>query len=120
MPNTQILEVSYQDTNPEKVLFVLNKISEAYLNYSIEERQIETKLGIKFVEEQLPQLLKRVEILQSELQRFRQKYGIINAEMQSEQLASQYSQIVRNRLDTEAQLAKAQTSYNSLQKQLRL
>ncbi|MFM6134781.1 MAG: capsular biosynthesis protein, partial [Sphaerospermopsis kisseleviana] len=32
VPNTQILEVSYKDTNPEKGLFVLNKISEAYLN----------------------------------------------------------------------------------------
>ncbi|MBE9055508.1 polysaccharide biosynthesis tyrosine autokinase [Sphaerospermopsis sp. LEGE 08334] len=120
VPNTQILEVSYQDTNPEKVLFVLNKVSEAYLKYSLEERQTETQLGIKFVEEQLPELLQQVENLQSQLQIFRQQYGLINAEIQSQQLAGQYYQIVQNRLDTETQLAKAQTSYNSLQKQLRL
>ncbi|MBD2296477.1 polysaccharide biosynthesis tyrosine autokinase [Anabaena sphaerica FACHB-251] len=120
VPNTQILEVSYQDTNPEKVLFVLNKVSEAYLKYSLEERQTETQLGIKFVEDQLPRLLQQVENLQSQLQIFRQQYGLINAEIQSQQLAGQYYQIVQNRLDTETQLAKAQTSYNSLQKQLRL
>ncbi|MBJ7297388.1 MAG: capsular biosynthesis protein, partial [Dolichospermum sp.] len=33
LPNTQILEVSYQDTNPKKVLFVLNQASESFLKY---------------------------------------------------------------------------------------
>ncbi len=120
LPNTQILEVSYQDTNPEKVLFVLNTASESYLNYSLEERQTDTKLAIKFVEEQLPQLIKRVETLQSQLQSFRQIHGIINAEIQSQQLANQLDQIVQKRLDNEIQLARTETLYTILQKQLRL
>ncbi|WP_236721391.1 tyrosine-protein kinase domain-containing protein [Trichormus sp. NMC-1] len=120
LPNTQILEVSYQDSNPEKVLFVLNKASESYLQYSLEERQTNTKLAIKFVEEQLPQMLNRVENLQSQLQAFRQKYGLINAEVQSQQLANQLDQIVQKQLDNEIQLARNQTLYNSLQKQLNL
>ncbi|TVP62262.1 MAG: capsular biosynthesis protein [Nodularia sp. (in: Bacteria)] len=120
LPNTQILEVSYQDPNPEKVLFVLNTASESYLNYSLEERQTDTKLALQFVETQLPQLLNRVEILQSELQAFRQKYGIINAETQSQQLANQLDQIVQKRLDNEIELARTETVYTILQKQLRL
>jgi polysaccharide biosynthesis transport protein len=120
LPNTRILEVSYQDPNPEKVLFVLNKASESYLKYSLEERQTDTKLAIEFVEKQLPQLLQIVESLQSQLQTFRQQYGIINADIQSQQLASQFDQIVQKRLDTEIQLARTQTLYTSLQKQLRL
>jgi polysaccharide biosynthesis transport protein len=120
LPNTQILEVSYQDPNPEKVLFVLNKASESYLQYSLETRQTDTKLAIKFVEEQLPQLLHRVENLQSQLQAFRQKYGLINSDIQSQQLANQLDQIVQKRLDNEIQLARTQTLYTSLQKQLKL
>lgn len=120
LPNTQILEVSYQDPNPEKVIFVLNKVSEAYLQYSLEERQTDTRLAIKFVEKQLPQLLQRVETLQSRLQAFRQKYGIINAEVQSQQLANQLDQIVQKRLDAETLLTKTQAFYMSVQKQLGL
>lgn len=120
LPNTQILEVSYQDRNPEKVLFVLNQVSKLYLQYSLDKRQTETNLGIKFVEKQLPQLLQQVEILQSRLQIFRQRYGIINAEVQGQQLANQLDQIVQNRMDNEIQLARTQTIYTSLQKQLQL
>lgn len=120
LPNTQILEVSYQDRNPEKVLFVLNQVSKLYLQYSLDKRQTETNLGIKFVEKQLPQLLQQVEILQSRLQIFRQRYGIINAEVQGQQLANQLDQIVKNRMDNEIQLARTQTIYTSLQKQLQL
>ncbi|MBD2501908.1 polysaccharide biosynthesis tyrosine autokinase [Anabaena azotica FACHB-119] len=120
LPNTQILEVSYQDTNPEKVLFVLNKAAEAYLKYSLEERQTDTKLAIQFVERQLPLLLRQVEILQAKLQTFRQKSGIINAEVQSQQLASELDQIVQKRLDAETQLNKTQAFYDSVQKQLGL
>lgn len=120
LPNTQILEVTYQDPNPKKVLFVLNQVSESYLKYSLDERQIETKLAIKFVEKQLPQLLRRVENIQSQLQLFRQKYGLINAEVQGQELAGQFNQIVQKRLNTEMQLARTKTLYTSLQKQLRL
>ena len=120
LPNTQILEVSYQDHNPKKVLFVLNQASESYLKYSLEERQTETKLGIKFVEQQLPQLLNRVENLQSRLQLFRQKYGLINTEIQGQQLVNQFDQIVQKRIDNEIQLARTQTIYTSLKKQLQL
>ncbi|WP_228037062.1 GumC family protein [Cuspidothrix issatschenkoi] len=120
LPNTQILEVSYQDRNPEKVLFVLNQVSELYLQYSLDKRQTETNLGIKFVEKQLPQLLQQVEILQSKLQIFRQRYGIINAEVQGQQLANQLDQIIQKRMDNEIQLARTQTIYTSLQKQLQL
>ena len=120
LPNTQILEVSYQDANPEKVVFILKKAAEAYLKYSLEERQIETKLGIRFVENQLPQLLARVSNLQSALQNFRQKYGIVNAEVQGQQLANQLDQIAQKRIDNEIQLARTQTLYTILQKQLQL
>jgi Mrp family chromosome partitioning ATPase/uncharacterized protein involved in exopolysaccharide biosynthesis len=120
LPNTQILEVSYQDTNPKKVLFVLNQASESYLKYSLDERQTETKLAINFVEKQLPQLLQNVETLQLKLQNFRQKYGIINAEIQGQQLANQFDQIVQKRVDNEIQLARTQALHNSLQEQLQL
>lgn len=120
IPDTKILEVSYQDPNPEKVRFVLNTAAEAYLKYSLEERQTDTKLGMKFVEEQLPQMHQRVEVLQEQLQNFRQRHDIINSDVQSQQLANQLDQTAQKRLDTQTQLTRTLAFYTSLQNRLRL
>jgi uncharacterized protein involved in exopolysaccharide biosynthesis/Mrp family chromosome partitioning ATPase len=115
-----ILEVSYQDSDPEKVQFVLDLVAKAYLKYSLEERQADIRQGIKFVEEQLPQLRQRVETLQEQLQKFRQRYNLIDPEGQGEQLSDQLNAIVQQRLDTQTQLAKNRSLYTTLQSELGL
>ena len=117
---TNILEVTYQDPNPEKVQLVLDLISKAYLKYSLEERQVDVRQGIQFVEFQLPKLQQRVETLQEQLQKFRQRYGTIDPVGQGQQLSSQLSGIVQQRLDTQNQLAKTRALYTALQSQLKL
>jgi Mrp family chromosome partitioning ATPase len=62
----------------------------------------------------------RVTNLQLRLQNFCQKYGIIDAQVQGQQLANQLDQIVQKRIDNEIQLARIQTLYTILQKQLQL
>lgn len=120
LPNTKILEVSYKDPNPEKVRFVLNTASEIYLKYSLEERQTDTKLAIKFVDDQLPKLQQRVELLQGRLRGFRQQNNIVNADIQSQQLANQLDQVTQKQIDNRIQLTRTRAFYTSLQKQLRL
>ncbi|KJH73142.1 GumC family protein [Aliterella atlantica] len=120
LPNTQILEVSYQDPNPEKVRFVLSTAAEAYLIYSLKERQTDTDLGIKFVEEQLPQLQRKVTVLQERLELFRQRYNMVNSEAQSQQLSEQLDQIAQKQQDYQARLVETTAFYNSLQSQLQL
>jgi polysaccharide biosynthesis transport protein len=120
LPNTKILEVSYKDPNFEKVQFVLDTVAEAYLKYSLEERQTDVNLGIQFVESQLPQLQRQVEALQQRLQGFRQRHGIVNSETQGQQLSYQLDQIVQKRLDIQTQLSRSTAFYTSLYKKLRL
>lgn len=121
VPKTNnIIEVSFQDLNPDKVKLVLDTAAQTYLMYSLEERRSDVRQGIQFVEAQLPQLQKQVEKLQEQLQQFRQKYSLIDPEGQSKQLSSQLDGIVQQRLDTQAQLAKTRALNASLQKQLKL
>lgn len=117
---TNILEVTYQDPDPEKVKFVLDIVAKAYLNYTLEQRRTDIRLGTLFVDEQLPQLEQRVEILEARLQKFRQQYDLIDPEGQAQQLSDQLSQIVQKRLDTQTQLAKTESLYTTLQSQLGL
>jgi capsular exopolysaccharide synthesis family protein len=120
LPNTKILEVGYKDPNPEKVQFVLDTVAQAYLKYSLEERQTDVNLGIQFVESQLPHLQTQVEVLQQRLQNFRQRHGIVNSDTQGQQLSIQLDQITQRRLDIQAQLSRSLTFYTSLHEKLRL
>ncbi len=117
---TNILEVSYQNPDPQKVQLVLALVSDAYLKYSLESRQADIRQGIQFVDAQLPQLRQRVATLEEQLQKFQQRYDLIDPEGQGKQLSDQLSQIVQQRLDTQTQLAKTRSLYTTLQNQLSL
>lgn len=120
LQQTKILEVRYQDSDPEKVKFVLDKLAQGYLNYSEQEQQTTTRQGIDFVDEQLPKLQERVDKLQEQLQRFRQKYNLTNPETQGQLLTNRVSAIVQQRQETQASLRESQALYNQLQSQLKL
>lgn len=120
LPNTKILEVSYKDPNFEKVQFVLDTVAQAYLKYSLEERQTDVNLGIQFVETQLPQLQRQVEVLQQRLQSFRQRHGIVNSETQGQQLSYQLDRIEQKRLEIQTQLSSSTAFYQNLYEKLGL
>ncbi len=118
IPSSEILSVTYQDDNPEKVKMILERVSEAYLRYSLEERLADVRQGIEFVDAQLPELQKRVELIQDRLQAFRQQYNLIDPDAASRQLSEQTSAIARQRLETQVKLNEARALYADLQQQI--
>ncbi len=119
-PNNTILEVGYRSPNEKEVRAVLDLVAQSYLNYSLEQRQRDIRQGLEFVEKQLPELQSRVEILQERLQKFRQRYNLIDPETQSQQLSSQISTLTTQRLDNQVKLDEARSIYTNLQKELLL
>jgi len=113
-----ILLVTYTHGNSEFVADVLDAVSEAYLNYSLEQRQRDIRQGIAFVEEQLPDLEARVANQQAKLQRFRQAYNLINPDVLANQYSSQASALAQQQLDTQTQLDEAKLLYAELQQEL--
>jgi polysaccharide biosynthesis transport protein len=120
LDETKILEVSYTDTDPQKIQFVLDNLSEAYLRYSLEERRVEIQQGIDFVKKQLPGVRARVDELQGELQKFRQNYNLLNPEEQASILAQKQVSFEQKYFDTEERLNETKSLYTLLQKQLGL
>ncbi|HBL12853.1 MAG TPA: capsular biosynthesis protein [Cyanobacteria bacterium UBA11162] len=114
---TKILEVIYQDKDTEEIEFVLQTIADAYLKYSLEERQKSLKQGIGFIEDQLPNLQQQVDTIQGQLQTLRQQYSLLNPDLTENLLTEHVLAIRRNRLETEAQLAETRSLYNTLQRQ---
>ncbi|MGQ4648744.1 polysaccharide biosynthesis tyrosine autokinase [Lyngbya aestuarii] len=117
---TKILEVYYQDTDPQKIQFLLFELAKIYLRYSFQERQRDLSQGIKFVENQLPELQQRVDKLAEQLQNFRQQYALLEPEAQAKQLSERVQTLQQQQLDTRVQLNNTLTLYSKLQEQLGL
>ncbi|MBW4538724.1 MAG: polysaccharide biosynthesis tyrosine autokinase [Myxacorys chilensis ATA2-1-KO14] len=118
LPNSEVLRVSFQDSNREKVREVLTLVSQAYLNYSLEERLVDVRQGIEFVDQQIPKLQQRVETTQDRLQTFRQRYNLIDPELTSKQLAEQTATIAQQRLETDVKLEEGLALDRDLRQQL--
>ena len=113
-----ILMVTYQDPDAELVRDVLDLIADAYIEFSLENRQRDIRRGIDFVDEQLPELRARVEILQGDLEELRQKHNLIDPHILGQQLSSQVGALVQERLSTQIERNQAQLLYLDLQREL--
>ena len=118
MGETKILEVRYQDADPDKIQFVLEQVVDAYVKYSAQEQQDTVKQGLTFVNQQTDVLQNRVNTLQQNLQDFRQKYNIIDPQTQGQLLTTRVGEIVKQRQDTISQLGEAEKLYSELKNQL--
>lgn len=116
--DTKIIEVRYQNSDPQKIQFILEQIAQGYIDYSKQEQQTSIRQGIQFVNDQLPKLQERVNKLQERLQTFRQQYNLVDPDTQGQLLTTRISEIAQQRQDTESRLREAQSLYINLQQQL--
>jgi len=112
---TKIIEVAYQANDKAKTKAILDKLAQAYLKYSLENRQTNLRQGIDFVEKQLPPIQKRVSKLQEQLQLFRQQQDFLKPETQAEQIANELKILSEKRVEADQKLANAYSSFNNLQ-----
>ena len=118
--STKIFEVTYKGINPKIVQAVAEATAEQYLQYSLEERQNSIKAGVKFIDEQLPELKKRVETLQSQQKKLQQKHHLINPSERGQELFAQIHQLTEQKLKNQTQLQELKTFSTTLQEQLNL
>ncbi|NEP50760.1 MAG: polysaccharide biosynthesis tyrosine autokinase [Moorea sp. SIO3C2] len=114
---TKILEISYQGKDPDLILTILDQLAQVYLEYSLAERQTNLKLGIQFIQDQLPSLQTRVNQLQNQLQVFRERYQFTDPESQAQLIASQIGTLKQQNLALEQELVKARSYLGSLQQE---
>ncbi|MGD1859302.1 MAG: GumC family protein [Leptolyngbyaceae cyanobacterium] len=112
------LFVEYVSEDPNEVQYVLDAVAEAYLQYSLEDRQNAIFRGIDFVDEQLPIARERVEELEKKLEGLRQSANLIDPLAQGEQLSEQSARFNAEQLDLRVQIKQAQDVYINLQQEL--
>lgn len=115
---TKIIEVTYHDSNPDKVQLVLQNLARGYLEYSREEQQTELKQGMKFVAQELPKIQNRVNVLQKQLEQLRQKFNFIDPQSFSDDLAKQLVSLAQQRQALQGDIVAMQTQQAILNQQL--
>jgi polysaccharide biosynthesis transport protein len=120
MEKTKLIQVSYSASNDQEVIGVLEIAAAKYLKYSLEERKSRIGEGVKFIDDQLPELQTRVETLQSQLQRLQQQYKLSDPKSQGDALFAQVRKTSEEQATTQSLLQEQRALYISLQRQLDL
>lgn len=118
--DTKILEIIYNDSDPEKIKYILNELSKGFLDYSIKQRKSQVQQGLEFTNKQLPKLRKRVDSMQRELQALREKYTFFDPDLQAQTLSQQILALETKYLDNQVLLNQNISLYGLLQEQLGL
>ena len=83
---SNVLAVSLRWDDPVKGKQILEALSRSYVAFSQVQRQEALDSGVRFLGQQAPELLARMDSLQDELRRFRVRYGYLDPTVQSGQL----------------------------------
>ncbi|MDJ0527030.1 MAG: Wzz/FepE/Etk N-terminal domain-containing protein, partial [Microcystis sp. M53600_WE12] len=120
LKETKVLEISYQDAEPEKIKLVLDNLARHYLNYSSQERKTEINQGLDFVNAQLPLLRERVNTLQKQMQQFRQQYNFMDPDKEATRLSQQLTTTEQDYRAAQVALNEINSRYQALQQQVGL
>jgi polysaccharide biosynthesis transport protein len=114
----QILSISYQDSDPQRVKFVLDQLANAYLQYTLQEQRLKTQQKLGFITQQLPLLQQRVTLSQQELLKLQQSNNFFDPQAQGGMLNDSLNTILKNKQDVEIQIQQNQILATSLLQQL--
>ncbi|MEO1429124.1 MAG: polysaccharide biosynthesis tyrosine autokinase [Cyanobacteria bacterium J06633_8] len=115
-----ILTVGYISPNKQVVSDVLDEISEAYLQYSLKERQQDINQAIEFVQRQINQggLREQVKDWQEKLRTLQRVNNLIQPAQKAQQVSGQIASLNQDRIRNRVQLEQMLAQYQNLQKEL--
>jgi len=111
---TKLLDVTYQDPSTEKIQYVLEQLSDTFLNYSLQERLTSLQKGLGFIESQIPEVQKQVNSLQFQMQQLREQQNMTTPDLTAKNLGEQANFLESERLKALTELAQTQGAYNQI------
>jgi polysaccharide biosynthesis transport protein len=118
--DSKILEVTYDGRDRNEINFVLKQLSDAFINYSISDRQINLKRGVEFTSQQIDRQRRSVTNLEGVLEKFRRQNDLVDPKTVAEAISNQLQAVMAEQRTTENKLASAKTLYQNLQAQTRM
>ena len=111
---TKIIQISFTDPSPSKVKLLLERLSKGYLTYSRDDQLAQLRRGIKFVENKLPGIQKRVNSLQQQIQDLQQQFDFVDPADRTDTLSKRLQKIAEDRQAFRTDLVALQAQYDNL------
>ncbi|MGF1590957.1 MAG: GumC family protein [Pleurocapsa sp.] len=115
---TDVLVVSYTDTDPEKAKIVLEALSSTYVKYSLEKQQLKAANAIEFIDLQLPEAQQELDEAAKTVRNFRQEHQLVNPETSAVEVEEIKLDITKQIEDTKIAIALNQQQSQELESQL--
>ncbi len=115
-----ILTVGYVAADKQLVSDVLNEVAQAYLEYSLKDRQEDIDQAIAFVQGRITKggLRQRVEELQNKLRTLRSVNNLIEPSQKAQEVSGQIAALTQQQLSNRVEYEQMMAQYKGLQKEL--
>lgn len=117
---TKILRISYNSSDPGMTEAVTQAVAKRYIEYSEQQQQVGQQRVLELIEDRLPELQKRVESVQDEIQEFRQENEVVNPVQTANQLSSTINNLQQRQQATQIEIQENTSLRESLLEQLGL
>ncbi len=115
---TKLLDVIFMDPDTEKVKFVLDRLADTFLKYSLQERLTTLRQGLQFIDSQLPQAQQRVNNLQIQMQQLREQYNLTYPDVAARGLGDQANLLESERIKAQNDLVQNRGIYELITREI--
>ena len=95
---TNVIEVSYENTNPGLARDIVNTVVQAYLDQSLAFKSQEAGKSVSFIEEQLQNIKNELNKAEVNLQEYKTSTGVVKLDAEAEELIRKFSALERERV----------------------
>ncbi len=117
---TKIFQVTYTSNDPLKTQRVLQTMQQVYLDYNLEQQKARLVRGLSFVNQQIPQIERKVKQSEAALEKFRREQELLDPALQGKAQTDMLNQVQQQRQANLVQLQELRSRFTSLQQQVAL
>lgn len=111
---SDIISVTYRDTNPERLIQVLSQLGQTYVDFSLTSRKSRVTSAIKFIERTLPEAQQNLAVRSQQLEIFRKRYELSDPRSLGTNIAQSLSNLNDREQVATATLSQSQALYQNL------
>ena len=108
---SNIINITYENTNPVQAAAMLSAITDAYVGQNISRRSEESKKSLEFLNKELPRLKADLEANEDSLSRYRSENNTVDIPGEIKELLTQTTNIEKARLELELKRKEYQSRY---------
>ncbi|MBD1805105.1 polysaccharide biosynthesis tyrosine autokinase [Microcoleus sp. FACHB-SPT15] len=117
---TDVLQLTYKDTDPKVAAAAVNKIMELYIENDINTNREKAATARKFINNQLPRVEETVTKADAELRKFKEKNRVVVLQEESTEAVKAISELDKQIAQLQAQLANLSAQSESFRNQMGL